>query len=69
MEGLKMFKIPKYSVYAINDKGSTENVESGLSLDEAIHLKDKLTQNLKDGTFINTTSSLEIITEFDFDDL
>ena len=67
-KALKRVKEP-YSVYAIDNKGSTENVESGLSLDEAKILKEKLTQELRDGVYINTTSSLKVITEFDFDQL
>ena len=67
-KALKKVKEP-YSVYAIDNEGSTENVESGLSLDEAKILKEKLTQELRDGAYINTTSSLKVITEFDFDQL
>ena len=67
-KALKKVKEP-YSVYAIDNEGSTENVESGLSLDKAKILKEKLTQELRDGAYINTTSSLKVITEFDFDQL
>ncbi len=57
-----------FSVYAIDNKGLTENVDSELSHDEAKMLKEKLTQELKCGSYINTTS-LKIVTEFDFDQL
>ena len=57
-----------FSVYAIDNKGLTENVDYELSHDEAKMLKEKLTQELKSGSYINTTS-LKIVTEFDFDQL
>ena len=58
-----------YSVYAISDCGSTENIESGLTLIQAREMKEKLTQQLKNGVFVNTTTSLSAVTEFDFDEL
>lgn len=58
-----------YTVYAIETGGSTENVESGLTKQEAEKLKAKLTEELKNGTWVNTTSSLEFVTEFDYDRL
>lgn len=58
-----------YSVYAISNDGSTENVESGLTHSEAKEMKNELTQQLKDGVYVNTTTSLDIVTEFNFDEL
>lgn len=67
--GKIMEKKETYSIYAIGNDGSTENIESGLTRSQAKKIKDKLTQQLKDGVYINTTTSLDIVTEFDFDEL
>ena len=64
-----MEKKETYSVYAISDCGSTENIELGLTRFEAKEMKDKLTQQLKDGVFVDMTTSLSVVTEFDFDEL
>ena len=61
------FLLSLYYLY-IDNKGLTENVDSELSHDEAKMLKEKLTQELESGSYINTTS-LKIVTEFDFDQL